>query len=236
MPRILHAARALACAAAVAALAVASVPRPASANPVAHFVMSTDRPQAGQPVVFDGSGSVCDQPTGCGYQWQWFWRSADGTTTHLGGQMGRDPVVTYTFNDLAASHPYVIVSLTVGAGRLVAPSTASTSFVVLPSTADAGPSPSRTVVPLAIDNAPDPFVPATTIRYSVPRDGMVRVGVFDLAGRRVRGLVQAVRPAGVHTVEWNGRNDAGERVKAGVYFARIVVGSQVATDRLTISN
>jgi hypothetical protein len=104
----------------------------AFAAPVAKFKMSTATPVVGQVVTFNGTTSTCDNPTGCSYTWQWFWRSPDGTTTHVGGQMGRTPTVRYAFSAFAVAKPYVIVSLTVGAGRVKKSSTASVAFKVLP--------------------------------------------------------------------------------------------------------
>jgi predicted outer membrane repeat protein len=52
--------------------------------------------------------------------------------------------------------------------------------------------------------------------------GAVTLGIFDVAGRRVRDLVSATRPAGSYTDAWDGRDDAGRTVPAGVYFARLV--------------
>ena len=92
--------------------------------------MSTSTPGVGQPVTFDASGVECT-PGPCSYHWQWFWRSADGTT-HLGGQIGFTPIVTYVFDSLAASKPFVTVGLTVAQGRLGPRATYSASFVVAP--------------------------------------------------------------------------------------------------------
>ncbi len=70
-------------------------------------------------------------------------------------------------------------------------------------------------------NFPNPFNPATTIRYTVPSRGRVEVSVFDLRGSRVTTLVDEERDAGAFTEAWNGRDDAGRSVASGVYFARV---------------
>ncbi|MBZ0267638.1 hypothetical protein K8I85_05750, partial [bacterium] len=49
----------------------------------------------------------------------------------------------------------------------------------------------------------------------------VRLELYDVRGHRVRTLVDASRDRGVHDVRWTGRDDAGHRVAAGVYFARL---------------
>jgi len=67
---------------------------------------------------------------------------------------------------------------------------------------------------------PNPFSPATTIRFGLPADGVVTIQVFDVAGRMVRTLLDERKPAGFHTVAWYGRDDSGERVAPGVYLYR----------------
>jgi hypothetical protein len=75
---------------------------------------------------------------------------------------------------------------------------------------------------LALDqNHPNPFNPQTSIRYALPQAGPVRLQVFDLQGRLVRTLVRGEQAAGVHTVVWKGRDDAGSEVASGIYFYRL---------------
>jgi hypothetical protein len=69
--------------------------------------------------------------------------------------------------------------------------------------------------------APNPFAGGTVIRYSLPVAGPVEVGVYDLAGRRIRTLVSATLAAGEHSVEWNRTDDDGARVAPGVYLYRL---------------
>gem|GEM_PF-5724756 len=57
------------------------------------------------------------------------------------------------------------------------------------------------------DPAPNPFLGATNVTYSLDRDGPVRLEVFDVLGRRRAVLVDESVPKGPHTVRWNG-NDA----------------------------
>ena len=46
------------------------------------------------------------------------------------------------------------------------------------------------------------------------------MNIYDVAGRKVRNLADRVFPAGEHTLEWDGTDDAGGRVARGVYFVR----------------
>jgi dipeptidyl aminopeptidase/acylaminoacyl peptidase len=68
---------------------------------------------------------------------------------------------------------------------------------------------------------PNPFRASTTVRFALPAPGRADLVVFDVAGRRVRTLVSGELNAGVHAPVWDGRDDAGRRVAAGVYFVRL---------------
>lgn len=68
------------------------------------------------------------------------------------------------------------------------------------------------------DPCPNPFNPATVLTLSLPRTGPASLAVFDLRGHRVRDLLEGTQPAGEVQVQWNGRDQAGRPVPAGVYF------------------
>ncbi len=89
-----------------------------------------------------------------------------------------------------------------------------TSLVLDPTGADDTP---RTVTAL-YPNAPNPFNPTTSIRYSLKERQRVSIRIYDVAGHLVRTLVDEDRPAGVQKVAWHGRNDHGQSVASGVYF------------------
>ena len=90
------------------------------------------------------------------------------------------------------------------------------------------------VVPFTVSRPwPNPSSGDVSVRYGVPADGTpVRVRVYDAAGRRVRTLVSAPRPAGPETATWDGRDDQGASVAAGVYFYRVTVGGEARTRRV----
>ncbi len=82
---------------------------------------------------------------------------------------------------------------------------------------------------------PNPFNPTTTITYDLPRTVDVSLKVFDLAGRLVRILVdETAVAAGRHTVEWDGRDDRGRSVAAGVYLARLEAGEFSQVRRMAL--
>jgi len=67
-----------------------------------------------------------------------------------------------------------------------------------------------------LQNSPNPFNPATMIRFSVPADGYVSLKVFDVLGREVATLLNEYRAAGTHQVNFNATN-----LPTGIYFTRL---------------
>ena len=72
-------------------------------------------------------------------------------------------------------------------------------------------------------NVPNPFNARTEIRYALPVYAWVRLVVFDMAGRRVRGLVEEVLSSGPHRIRWDGKDDLGEDAASGVYIYRLTI-------------
>jgi len=68
---------------------------------------------------------------------------------------------------------------------------------------------------------PNPFNPKTTIEFSVPAAGPVRVGIFDIHGRRVATLVDQTVGPGVYRVHWAGKDINGADVASGIYYAQV---------------
>lgn len=84
-------------------------------------------------------------------------------------------------------------------------------------------------------NQPNPFNPRTVICYSLAEPTCVSLQVFDLAGRLVRRLVaEANQASGRYEVTWEGRDDAGRLVSAGVYFYQLVAGTESLTRRMVM--
>jgi hypothetical protein len=75
-------------------------------------------------------------------------------------------------------------------------------------------------------NQPNPFGEATRIRFSLPATAHATLGIFDVRGRRVRSLLDAVLPAGEGDASWDGRDEAGSAAGAGVYFYRLDAGGR----------
>ena len=74
------------------------------------------------------------------------------------------------------------------------------------------------------NNYPNPFNPLTTISYDLPEDGFVNVTIYDILGRQVKTLVNGYQKAGYKSMKWNGTNDQGRMVSAGMYFYHLQSG------------
>jgi len=72
---------------------------------------------------------------------------------------------------------------------------------------------------LRLSNSPNPFAVTTRLAFSLPAPGETRLTLVDVRGRRVRRLVDAWLPAGDHQAPWDGRDEYGRPVAAGLYFS-----------------
>jgi len=102
----------------------------------------------------------------------------------------------------------------VGQGR-AAPVVMATVEVSLDPTSVETPPLVTTLLPAA----PNPFNPATVLRFRLAHAGPVQLAVYDQAGRRLRTLAVGPWAAGEHAVRWDGRDQRGRTVAAGAYLA-----------------
>jgi len=75
---------------------------------------------------------------------------------------------------------------------------------------------------LLYQNYPNPFSTKTVINYSLANGSHVCLKVYDLLGREIVVLANEFKGAGIHTVEWDGRNSAGKDVNSGLYFYQLI--------------
>ncbi|MCH8872083.1 M6 family metalloprotease domain-containing protein [candidate division KSB1 bacterium] len=85
-------------------------------------------------------------------------------------------------------------------------------------------------------NYPNPFNPVTTIEIAIPASvsngARIQLEIFNLAGERVRLLLDEVKPPGRYSISWNGASQNGETVASGIYAYRITAGSFVQTRKM----
>jgi hypothetical protein len=83
-------------------------------------------------------------------------------------------------------------------------------------------------------NFPNPFNPETQITFVLDHSRQVTVELFDVLGRKVKRLVRGNLSAGLHSIQWDGKDEAGEDVGSGIYFCRVTVGDATATRKLVL--
>ncbi len=90
-------------------------------------------------------------------------------------------------------------------------------------------------MPVLHPNYPNPFNPRTTIKFDLPADMVAGVKVYDLCGRLVKTLVRRqAMTAGEKQAYWNGRDDFGRTVAAGVYLYRLEGGTFSVAKMMTL--
>lgn len=72
-------------------------------------------------------------------------------------------------------------------------------------------------------NYPNPFNSSTNIAFSIASESSVKLTIYDLVGRNVIDLVDGVRAAGRHNVNWDGIGQDGRKVTSGIYFYKLSV-------------
>ena len=83
-------------------------------------------------------------------------------------------------------------------------------------------------------NYPNPFNPRTVIQYEVPIQVRVTITIFDLLGRKVVTLVDAVQGPGYKAIAWDGKNKSGLPVGAGLYFYQIQTPTYIHTKKMIL--
>lgn len=76
-------------------------------------------------------------------------------------------------------------------------------------------------------NYPNPFNPMTRLQYtvgSIQTPLRTTLEIYNIQGQLVRTLVDGLQEAGIYSVIWDGRDDAGDEVASGVYLYRLGVG------------
>jgi hypothetical protein len=78
-------------------------------------------------------------------------------------------------------------------------------------------------------NYPNPFNPVTTIRFSLPQSGNVKLTVYNILGEQVAELVNGFKEAGVHTINFNAEN-----LNSGLYIYKIEANGFVQSRKMTL--
>ena len=158
------------------------------------------------------------------------YRTPGSGTTPVSGNFLVDEALTnhLDFGTAAAGYHYIVTAVD-SHGNQSGP---SNEVSLTGSTGIGGDAPPLAVV---VDgNAPNPFRGTSAFRVGLPRDGDVRVAIYDVGGRRVRDA----RVAGVkgwQTLALDGRDNAGHELASGVYFYRVTTEGTTITRKMVIA-
>ena len=83
-------------------------------------------------------------------------------------------------------------------------------------------------------NYPNPFNSSTNIRYSLDAQRKVSIVIYDLLGRHVTTLADAYQLPGDYIISWDGRDESGAAVPAGIYFYRFQEGYFQAVGKMVL--
>jgi glucuronoarabinoxylan endo-1,4-beta-xylanase len=84
-------------------------------------------------------------------------------------------------------------------------------------------------------NYPNPFSSSTAIPYTLDKQTVVKVTVYDILGREIRTFTMGEQSAGAHGVIWDGKNNLGETVSTGVYFCRLQAKGETQIRKMVFS-
>ena len=104
--------------------------------------------------------------------------------------------------------------------------------------------PDNYVAPLAVDDQinsnefvlnspyPNPFNPVTSLDYTIPITGRIKIFIVDILGREIAELQNGILASGHYKIIWNGTNRLGNLVSSGTYFAVKKYGEKTKVQKL----
>lgn len=83
--------------------------------------------------------------------------------------------------------------------------------------------------------SPNPTDGPCRVSFTLAADSPVSVDLVDATGRIVRRLLDGPHPAGEYSLKWDGKDDAGRDLPAGVYFTHVTTGEGMTTGRVVVA-
>jgi len=83
-------------------------------------------------------------------------------------------------------------------------------------------------------NDPNPFYNVTKIEFEIPETSNLKMVIYDVCGGLVRTIMDSPLPAGTHSIEWDGNDDNGKTVDAGVYLYKLYAGVYSVTRKMVL--
>ncbi len=85
-----------------------------------------------------------------------------------------------------------------------------------------------------LSNYPNPFNPTTTISYTLPEEGVVKLRIYNSIGKLVKELVDQKENKGFHKVVWNSENMLGAKSASGIYFYTLQLNTKLITNKMIL--
>ncbi|MBL7094528.1 T9SS type A sorting domain-containing protein [candidate division KSB1 bacterium] len=85
-----------------------------------------------------------------------------------------------------------------------------------------------------LPNYPNPFNPATTIKYQLPKNSFVSIKIYNVMGKEIVTLVNEEVDAGFHQVVWDARDVADLDLSSGVYIYHIQAGDFMESRKMML--
>ncbi|NOQ23189.1 MAG: T9SS type A sorting domain-containing protein [Candidatus Aegiribacteria sp.] len=95
---------------------------------------------------------------------------------------------------------------------------------------------SSSVVSSCLAVSPNPIQGVAHIEFTLPREEIVTIRIYDAAGRLARHLLDQDMPQGSHNIIWDGTDDSGMNLSNGIYIFRIETGTEVANKVISLMN
>jgi len=121
-----------------------------------------------------------------------------------------------------------------GAGNFVETNPTFATENQIPTTAIEDHSPPIPATFTLKQNYPNPFNPSTIIRFDIQDRTLVNLVIYDVLGKSIKTLVNQPMPSGINTVSWEGNDESGKPVGAGVYLYRITAGEYTQSRKMLL--
>ncbi|MDD2890184.1 MAG: T9SS type A sorting domain-containing protein [bacterium] len=81
---------------------------------------------------------------------------------------------------------------------------------------------------------PNPIVNNGTISYSLKQGSKVELNIYDLSGKLVKTLDNGIQTLGTKTINWDAKDNCGNKVSSGMYFCKLKTGTDTLTKTLVV--
>ena len=85
---------------------------------------------------------------------------------------------------------------------------------------------------MLIQNYPNPFNPNTKINFFIPEKNNIVINIYNIKGDKIKNLFNGDIETGYHSINWDGKNDNGNKLPSGVYFLKLNYDNKFITSKL----